>query len=58
MSHRLISSVRIVADILRMDDYVTKPLRRGDLLAAIAKTIHPVKQGTITPMEMPPIFAR
>ncbi len=47
------------SDLSAMDDYVTKPLRRGDLLAAIAKTINPVKQqSTINPAEIQPIFAR
>ncbi|KAK4688001.1 osomolarity two-component system, sensor histidine kinase NIK1, partial [Tremellales sp. Uapishka_1] len=43
-----------------MDEYVTKPLRRGDLLASIAKVLSPKTTTTasITPMEMTPAFVR
>ncbi|KAI9635269.1 two-component-like hybrid sensor histidine kinase 1 [Dioszegia hungarica] len=41
-----------------MDDYVTKPLRRGDLLASIAKMMNPNKQGTSAPSETQSIFSR
>ena len=42
-----------------MDEYVAKPLRRGDLLASIAKVLSPKTGGaTITTLDMPPLFAR
>jgi DNA-binding response OmpR family regulator len=46
------------ADSGSMDDYVTKPLRRGDLLASIAKMMNPNKQGTSAPSETQSIFSR
>ena len=33
-----------------MDEYVTKPLRRGDLLASIAKVLTPKIPGTNIPI--------
>jgi len=42
-----------------MDEYVAKPLRRGDLLASIAKVLSPKTGGaTITSLDMPPLFSR
>lgn len=42
-----------------MDEYVTKPLRRGDLLASIAKVLTAKNGGaTITTLDMPPLFSR
>ncbi|GFZ48858.1 hypothetical protein JCM24511_06607 [Saitozyma sp. JCM 24511] len=40
-----------------MDEYVTKPVRRGDILAALAKVFSPVPKPGASP-ETAPIFAR
>lgn len=47
------------ADV-QMSDHVTKPLRRGELLASIANNLNPSKSGPSSSnlVELTPIFAR